>query len=218
MLEVNKPYTGKELAEALGISYGTFRNNKNNILYNISLISEFSCEVGSRGQVIQTFTEVWDEQRSVGKGTKQKEKARELVREALRDAPQQTASNLGEICAQELGVCAKTAARQCGQVLKEYYGDNGADGQCVGKVWCYHKGNKWQPLDEKDYEELFKDWGKWCYRQNLSNDAEIGLSLDEMDAVNDGRMKILSALKQSWCEKMGWRWIARVNGQFPHDS
>lgn len=52
MLEVNKPYTSKELAEALGISYGTFRNNKNNILYNISLISEFSCEVGSRGQVI----------------------------------------------------------------------------------------------------------------------------------------------------------------------
>ena len=220
MLEVNKPYTSKELAEALSISYGTFRNNKNNILYNISLISEFSCEVGSRGQVTQTFTEVWDEQKKVSKGTKQLEYARKRVRAILKQSPYQTAQNLGEMLAEEMGVCEKTAARQCGQVLKEYYGtdegDWGEDG-CVGdKVYCYRIDNEWKPMKIEQVDEMFSEWGKYNGVYGLGVNAKKKGKTEE--EIADGRMKILSAVRQSMCEKMGWRWIARVNGQFPHDS
>ena len=224
VFELNKEQTLEQLAKAMGISYNTIRHNKKKYLDYLSYYCEYTEQKKGRAY-IYVITKQYEPFIPMTRGQKNIEIMRHRLRYDILlrpDGSRQTASNVGEILADEMGVKPATAAKQASSVLKQYYGeqegDEGEDGKVVRKVWAYHVGQVWQELGEEILQELRDRYKKEKQIEGLDDDAEmcafedyeeggITLSLDEL---TNRRMKLYNRLKYQMCAEHNWRWIMRV--------
>ena len=227
MFELNKRYTGKELAQTMGLSYKTFANNRKKYLQGLQQYCRFRVEQQGRS-FIYIITEQWAEQEPLSKGQEHMSKIRDLLRYDIflrPDGGRQTNANIGEMLADQVGLAPSSTARYASTVLKQYYGekegDVGEDGRVVRLVWAYYLGNIWQELPEAVYQELKDDYEEALDEAHLGTDAEMGAFEDAQqenentpklpkDELQAKRMKIYNKTKFSLCAKYRWRWIMRV--------
>lgn len=224
MFELNKPQTLEQLAKLMGISYSTIRKNRKKQLDYLSFYYEF-IETKKGRSYYYTLIQQYGDFIPILKGQKNIEITRNKLKYDILlrpDGSRQTASNIGEMLADEMGVKPATAAKQASTVLKQYYGvevgDEKEDGKVVGKVWAYHVGHTWYELGEGVLQDLKDRYNKEKKEAGLGDEAEMcafeayeengnTMSLDELTRR---RMKIYNQIKYQMCAEHKWRWIMRV--------
>ena len=175
-LTLNKPYSTKELAEALGITYGSFKNRKNEYLDSLSRAYEYEISYKGRG-IFYTFTSQIAEYNGYErKNAREKNDAviHKFIREVIEEDDLQTAANMGRRAFESFAEGVKTEVAKLGlaeSTTKEYIrlkmremfgtkiGESGTDGFISEKVWCKLNAeyNVYEELSDdivKDYYEI----------------------------------------------------------------
>lgn len=175
-LTLNKPYSTKELAEALGITYGSFKNRKNEYLDSLSRAYEYEISYKGRG-IFYTFTSQIAEYNGYErKNAREKNDAviHKYIIEVIEEDNLQTAANMGRRAFESFAKGVKTEVAKLGlkeSTTKEYIrlqmremfgtkiNQGGTDGFISEKVWCRLNAeyNVYEELSDdivKDYYEI----------------------------------------------------------------
>lgn len=98
MIELNKKYSTRKLAEALEIGYSTLRNNRKNYEEHLSLFYFYQKE-DEQGTSYYTFTEQLDDYISYKefKRNQKDQKIQECIKTVIKKDERQTASNIARI-------------------------------------------------------------------------------------------------------------------------
>lgn len=208
-LILNKPYSTKELAEALGITYGSFKNRKNEYLDSLSRAYEYETSYKGRG-IFYTFTSQITEYNGYErKNAREKNDAviYKFIKEVIEEDDLQTAANMGRRAFESFAEGVKTDVAKLGLTegtTKEYIrlqmremfgtqvGENngGTDGFISEKVWCRLNA------EYNVYEELSGDI--IADYLNIVKETKAEIKLEAIDAYEDYMNGNIS--KQEWME------------------
>ena len=147
MIELNKKYSSKELAEAIGISDKTLRNNRKNYENHLSLFYDYDTVVQGRG-IYYTFLEQYSPYIPYKEFSKNKRNAlfQEKIKATIIQDNRQTGSNIARI------ICIENDV----QVL---------DLQ-LSTITAYTRSNLKELLNQGYYE--LEDY-RWCYLDKEAN-------------------------------------------------
>ena len=147
MIELNKKYSSKELAEAIGISDKTLRNNRKNYENHLSLFYDYDTVVQGRG-IYYTFLEQYSPYIPYKEFSKNKRNAlfQEKIKATIIQDNRQTGSNIARI------ICIEDDV----QVL---------DLQ-LSTITAYTRSNLKELLNQGYYE--LEDY-RWCYLDKEAN-------------------------------------------------
>ena len=147
MIELNKKYSSKELAEAIGISDKTLRNNRKNYENHLSLFYDYDTVVQGRG-IYYTFLEQYSPYIPYKEFSKNKRNTlfQEKIKATIIQDNRQTGSNIARI------ICIEDDI----QVL---------DLQ-LSTITAYTRSNLKELLNQGYYE--LEDY-RWCYLDKEAN-------------------------------------------------
>ena len=147
MIELNKKYSSKELAEAIGISDKTLRNNRKNYENHLSLFYDYDTVVQGRG-IYYTFLEQYSPYIPYKEFSKNKRNTlfQEKIKATIIQDNRQTGSNIARI------ICIEDDV----QVL---------DLQ-LSTITAYTRSNLKELLNQGYYE--LEDY-RWCYLDKEAN-------------------------------------------------
>lgn len=141
MIELNKPYTTQELAEACGMSYGCFRNNRAREEKHLSRFYDYTTTYHGRS-IIYIFLEQRAEYipYRVYNNVERTKLLRESIQEVIADDSRQTGSNIARIIIindeiQALNLELSTLTNYTRQTLRDLV----EEGYYVKEdyQWCY---------------------------------------------------------------------------------
>ena len=147
MIELNKKYSSKELAEAIGISDKTLRNNRKNYENHLSLFYDYDTVVQGRG-IYYTFLEQYSPYIPYKEFSKNKRNAlfQEKIKATIIQDNRQTGSNIARIIYVEDAI----------QVLDLK----------LSTITAYTRSNLKELLNQGYYE--LEDY-RWCYLDKEAN-------------------------------------------------
>lgn len=147
MIELNKKYSSKELAEAIGISDKTLRNNRKNYENHLSLFYDYDTVVQGRG-IYYTFLEQYSPYIPYKEFSKNKRNAlfQEKIKATIIQDNRQTGSNIARI------ICIEDDV----QVLDLK----------LSTITVYTRSNLKELLNQGYYE--LEDY-RWCYLDKEAN-------------------------------------------------
>lgn len=153
MIELNKKYSSKELAEAIGISDKTLRNNRKNYENHLSLFYDYDTVVQGRG-IYYTFLEQYSPYIPYKEFSKNKRNAlfQEKIKATIIQDNRQTGSNIARI------ICIEDDV----QVLDLK----------LSTITAYTRSNLKELLNQGYYE--LEDY-RWCYLDKEANKYVIML-------------------------------------------
>lgn len=151
-LEVGRKYSTKELAAAIGTTYGNFRNKKNEFLKSISMAYNYDVDYEKRATFYIITEKIGDYQKPERKNARKKtdDVIKEFINEVIDEDPMQTAANINRRAWENsdtnpssivlLGLKEGTTGEYIRINLREMYGTQkgvgGTDGMIEKKVWC----------------------------------------------------------------------------------
>lgn len=212
-LQVGKTYSTKELSAALNVSYGSFKNKKNEFLKNISLAYHYEVEYKGRGTYYTITEKIGDYQKPERKNARKKtdETIKQFINETIDEDPMQTAANINRRAWEHsdtnpssivlLGLKESTTGEYIRLNLREMYGtqigDGGTDGMIERRVWCklnaeYNFYEEMSPEMVKKFFECFDEVASQQKEEaiNIANDYEIGLiTKEEMDKQSGEQLR-----------------------------
>lgn len=215
MIELNKTYTQKELAAALGVNYGTFKNNKDVYLNQLDAAFEYTVEYKGRGQYY-TFTSVIEDYESPAR-INAKAKTDELLLKFILYITEggeviNTAANEARIALQtetddEMFAAVRKLAMDKKNPERYLYnkllpldhlafgknvGEEGCLGRTISKVWCrLGEDNYYIPLEENMIKEYF----------NYVDEAEKAQKKSDADIFEDYNRGAIS--REVMIERLG---------------
>ena len=189
MIELNKRYSTKKLAEIIEVSYGQFRNAREKYEKHLSLFYDYHIDVKSNG-IYYTFKEQYDEYIPYREysNAKRSKLLQTKIKATIEEDNRQTGSNIARIIIvdneiEALNLQLSTLTNYTRVELKELV-DKGYYLR-TDYEWCYldKDANKYVLMSEKQVEELrsyFRSNSK-----NLAKEEEIYSLLKEKAITSD---------------------------------
>lgn len=152
ILEVGKKYSTKALAEALGTTYKTFKNKKNEYLRSLQAAYEYEVEYVGAATYYTIIEKIGEYEKPIRKNQREKtdKVIKKFINEVIEEDPMQTAANINRRAWEFadtnpsevvlLGLKDSTTGEYIRLNLREMYGtqinEGGTDGIIEKKVWC----------------------------------------------------------------------------------
>ena len=186
MIELNKKYSSKELAEAIGISDKTLRNNRKNYENHLSLFYDYDTVVQGRG-IYYTFLEQYSPYIPYKEFSKNKRNAlfQEKIKATIIQDNRQTGSNIARIICieddiQVLDLQLSTITAYTRSNLKELL--NQGYYELEDYRWCYldKEANKYVVMLDSQVKELrsyFSDYHTLSREEQEDIYSQIGQGL-----------------------------------------
>lgn len=186
MIELNKKYSSKELAEAIGISDKTLRNNRKNYENHLSLFYDYDTVVQGRG-IYYTFLEQYSPYIPYKEFSKNKRNAlfQEKIKATIIQDNRQTGSNIARIICieddvQVLDLKLSTITAYTRSNLKELL--NQGYYELEDYRWCYldKEANKYVVMLDSQVKELrsyFSDYHTLSREEQEDIYSQIGQGL-----------------------------------------
>ena len=186
MIELNKKYSSKELAEAIGISDKTLRNNRKNYENHLSLFYDYDTVVQGRG-IYYTFLEQYSPYIPYKEFSKNKRNTlfQEKIKATIIQDNRQTGSNIARIIyveddVQVLDLQLSTITAYTRSNLKELL--NQGYYELEDYRWCYldKEANKYVVMLDSQVKELrsyFSDYHTLSREEQEDIYSQIGQGL-----------------------------------------
>lgn len=186
MIELNKKYSSKELAEAIGISDKTLRNNRKNYENHLSLFYDYDIVVQGRG-IYYTFLEQYSPYIPYKEFSKNKRNVlfQEKIKATIIQDNRQTGSNIARIICieddvQVLDLKLSTITAYTRSNLKELL--NQGYYELEDYRWCYldKEANKYVVMLDSQVKELrsyFSDYHTLSKEEQEDIYSQIGQGL-----------------------------------------
>lgn len=160
MLEENKQYTVKELAQALGVSYDNFRKQKDKFISNLGRYYDYSVDRTTKGDIYTIIRKRAEYQAPMK--NKERENIRydvfaNVITDVIKNNPIQTATSVASIIkdnerVKEYGLTTRSLEEYTRRFMKQLFGteiiEGGTRGRISHKVKCKKEGNTYVPMTE----------------------------------------------------------------------
>lgn len=161
-LEIGRTYSTKELSEAIGVSYSTFRRQKNKLLNSISMAYNYKIGYKGRGTFYTITKKIGDYQKPERKNARSKvdEVIQQFINDTIDEDPCQTAASISRRALEHssaiaaLGLTKSTVEEYIRINLRKMYGtkelEGGTDGMIERKALCKldREHNRYEELPE----------------------------------------------------------------------